>query len=63
MWHTKTLQVGKVGIRWGEWYCSAIMLKINKTIDSHPTVISQSDLRTHYNGVIPVSQEKSTNTE
>ena len=44
MWHTKTLQVQKVGISWGKWQCSAIMLKINKTIGSHPTVVSQSDL-------------------
>ena len=39
------------------------MLKINKTIGLHPTVVSQSDLWTHYNGVIPVSQEESTKTE
>ena len=39
------------------------MLKINKTIGSCPTVVTQSVLRTHYNGVIPVSQEKSTNIE
>ena len=63
MWQTKTLKVHKVGTSWGEWLCSAIMLKINRTIGSHATVVSQSDLRTHYNGVIRVSQEKSTNIE
>ena len=39
------------------------MLKINKTMGSHPTAVSQSDLRTHYNRVIPVSQERLTNIE
>ena len=63
MWPTKTLQVHKVGIGWGEWQFSAILLKINETIGSHPTVVTQSNPRTHYNGVIPVSQEKSTNIE
>ena len=33
------------------------MLKINKTIGSCPTVVTQLVLRTHYYGVIPVSQE------
>ena len=63
MWHTKTLQAHKVGISWGKWYCSIIMLKINKIIGSYPTVVTQSDSLTHYNGVIPVSLEKSTNIE